>query len=74
MRLVVDSVPAQLGQVFLKTKLCQYFLKNCNRGHVCPFAHGPHELGTPQPTEEAIREFDLSQMDFGSEQVAPLTK
>jgi len=37
-------------QVFMKTKVCTNFSSGtCARGENCTFAHGDHELGTPQP-------------------------
>lgn len=42
------------GKVFMKSKLCTNHQQGwCTRGEMCTFAHGEHELGTPQPTTGA---------------------
>jgi hypothetical protein len=52
----VQTARAPQGQVFKKTKLCHHFESQgaCSRGEMCCFAHGQHELGTPQPTGNAV--------------------
>lgn len=41
---------AQPGRPFMKTKLCHHWQQqgSCSRGESCGFAHGEHEIGTPQ--------------------------
>lgn len=40
---------------FRKSKLCNNFEQGwCPRGEACTFAHGEHELGTPQPGQEDL--------------------
>jgi len=51
---ILTGAAAMQAHVRLKTKLCTNWVNgNCSRGNTCNFAHGEHEIDTPQANQGA---------------------
>lgn len=64
---MAQSVAPAGGRTYKKSKLCIHHTNGyCSRGYTCNFAHGEHELGTPQPSADAGWAAQSAQQDWQS--------
>ncbi|CAE7796697.1 Gdi1, partial [Symbiodinium necroappetens] len=64
---MAQSVAPAGGRTYKKSKLCIHHTNGyCSRGSTCNFAHGEHELGTPQPSADAGWAAQSAQQDWQS--------